>query len=322
MTGLTGTPAFFVSLLTTACIFGVLALALNLQWGYTGLFNISVAAFWGIGAYTATVITKPPGDELLFAMGLPFFSATVFGIPLPIPIAILAAGLVAGIVAALISIPTLRLRDDYLAIATLGLAEIIRLVLLNESWLSGGAQGTSVDNPLIKFDFTNLILLSIAATLLVLTYVFLEKSVNSPWGRALRAVRMDDRAAMSLGKNAFSLKFQSMVIGSALMGMAGALIALRINYLVPDQFLPVWTFYIWIAVIIGGSGNNRGALLGAFILTALLELPRFLAEYIPQEFGGLIRNMRLLTIGIILIIIVTYRPGGILGERDFTSGTE
>jgi branched-chain amino acid transport system permease protein len=300
----------------------VLALALNLQWGYTGLFNISVAAFWGIGAYTATVITKPPGDELLFAMGLPFFSATVFGIPLPIPIAILAAGLVAGIVAALISIPTLRLRDDYLAIATLGLAEIIRLVLLNESWLSGGAQGTSVDNPLIKFDFTNLILLSIAATLLVLTYVCLEKSVNSPWGRALRAVRMDDRAAMSLGKNAFSLKFQSMVIGSALMGMAGALIALRINYLVPDQFLPVWTFYIWIAVIIGGSGNNRGALLGAFILTALLELPRFLAEYIPQEFGGLIRNMRLLTIGIILIIIVTYRPGGILGERDFTSGTE
>ncbi|MUV56826.1 hypothetical protein GJ632_05155 [Halogeometricum sp. CBA1124] len=132
----TGPAAFLLSLLTTALIYSILALGLNLQWGYTGLFNFSVAAFWAIGAYTASIVARAPNAETAFGFNLPYLWLDVAGVPIPLPAAVIVAAIVSAIVAVVISIPTLRLRDDYLAIATLGLAETIRLVILNERWLT------------------------------------------------------------------------------------------------------------------------------------------------------------------------------------------
>lgn len=312
---LSGTTAFLVNMVTLAFIYSILAVGLNLQWGHTGLFNISVAAFWGVGAYTAALVSKPPGADTAFAYGIPYLWVDVFGVPVPFPAAILLAAVVCGVLAVLIGIPTLRLRADYLAIATLGLAEVIRLVMLNETWLTGGGMGSTVDNPLQALEFTDLTLALVSLAVLGIAYWLIETGVRSPWGRVIEAIRDDETVAQALGKNTFSLKMQVFVIGSMIMGVAGALTALRLNFLVPPQFIPEWTFYIWIAVIVGGSGSTRGAILGAFFLTVLLEAPRFLTGYVPAALGDIVVNLRFLVIGLALILIVTYRPQGMLGDK-------
>lgn len=319
---LTGTAAFLVGMLTLGAIYAILAIGLNLQWGQTGLFNISVAAFWGIGAYTAALVSKAGDADTAFSWALPFLWVDVLGFPLPIPVAVLVAALVAGVIAVLIGIPTLRLRADYLAIATLGLAETIRLIFLNEGWLTGGGTGSTVNNPLITHEYTNLTLLLITLVFLGIVYWLAESGVRSPWGRALEAIRDDEDVAQALGKNTFSLKMQAFVIGSMIMGVAGALTALRLNYLTPFEFIPEYTFYIWIAVIVGGSGSNRGAILGAAFLMILLEAPRFIADVVPAIPGGMAADIRFLLIGGLLMLIVTYRPQGFLGDKQLmTEGT-
>lgn len=320
MAGLTGTPAFLVNVLTFAVIYMLLSLGLNLQWGFTGLFNISVAAFWGIGAYTAALVTQPPSAPTAFGLNLPYLWVDVLGVPLPLAPAVLLAALVSGAVALLIAIPTLRLRDDYLAIATLGLAEVIRLVLTNEEWLTMGARGLSVQNPLLGLDYANLSLLGVALVALAVTYWLLERGVRSPWGRVLRAIREDETVAQSAGKDTFSFKTQSFVLGSMVMGVAGTITALQLNFLVPGQFGPRWSFYIYIAVILGGSGTNRGALLGGLLLAALLEVPRFLQDFVPFE--AVVTNLRLLVIGLLVILVMTYRPWGLLGDPQVMQQSE
>ena len=320
MSGLTGPPAFLVNVLTFAVIYMLLSLGLNLQWGYTGLFNISIAAFWGIGAYTAALVTQPPSAPTAFGLNLPYLWVDVFGVPLPLAPAVLIAALVSGAIALLIAIPTLRLRDDYLAIATLGLAEVIRLVLTNEEWLTMGARGLAVQNPLRGLEYANLGLLGVALVALVVTYWLLERGVRSPWGRVLRAIREDETVAQSAGKDTFSFKTQSFVLGCMVMGVAGTITALQLNFLVPDQFGPRWSFYVYIAVILGGSGSNKGAVLGGLLLAVLLEAPRFLQDFVPFE--SVVTNLRLLVIGLLVILVMTYRPWGILGDKQVMTQSE
>lgn len=315
MAGFSGTIAFLLDIAILAGVFSILSLGLNLQWGETGLFNISVAAFWGIGAYTVTLTTLPPDASTAFGFDLPFLWVDLGGIPVPIPVAVLLAALVSGVVAAFIGIPTLRLRADYLAIATLGLAEVIRLIMLNEEWLTGGPRGVSVDNPLLALDYTRVWLLLVVILMVAILFWLVETGTESPWGRVLNSIREDEDVVAALGKNTFSFKMQAFVIGSMIMGVAGAITALRINYLVPRQFTPEWTFYIWIAVIVGGSGSNRGALLGGVFLTIIFQAPRFLVEYIPLGLEGVVTNFRFLLIGTVLILVITYRPQGLLGDE-------
>jgi branched-chain amino acid transport system permease protein len=312
---LSGNLAFLVSMLTLGSIYAILAIGLNIQWGQTGLFNISVAAFWGIGAYTAALVTKV-GGETAFSWGLPYLWIDVLGFPLPIPVAVILAAIVSGVVAVLIGIPTLRLRTDYLAIATLGLAETIRLVFLNEAWLTGGGTGSTVANPLIDLEYANLTLLAVTLVVLGIVYWLAETGARSPWGRALEAIRDDEDVAQALGKNTFSMKMQAFVIGSMIMGVAGALTALRLNFLTPFEFIPEFTFYVWIAVIVGGSGSNRGAILGAGFLMVLLQGPRFLSNVLPSLSGSMAADLRFLLIGLVLMIVVTYRPQGFLGDKQ------
>lgn len=312
MTGLTGMPALLVNVVTTATIFAILALGLNLQWGYTGLFNFSVAAFWGIGAYVATMFTKAPSADAGLGMNLPYLWITVGGIPIPFPAAIVVAAVVAAVVAVVISIPTLRLREDYLAIATLGLAETVRLVLLNETWLTEGASGTTVPNPIISLDYANLILMVISLLFLGITYWVMVRGINSPWGRVIKGIREDEDATNALGKNPFAFKIQSFVIGSVIMAVAGTLTALQINFLVPKQFNPEWTFFIWIGLLLGGSGNNKGAVLGGLILALLFQVPRYLNQLIPYD--NVASNSRLIIMGVLIILIMTFKPEGVLGD--------
>ncbi|MUV56825.1 branched-chain amino acid ABC transporter permease [Halogeometricum sp. CBA1124] len=175
----------------------------------------------------------------------------------------------------------------------------------------------AVENPIVGSPLANVALFAIVLFVFVLVYVVLERGIDSPWGRVLKGIREDEDATNALGKNTFSFKMQSFVIGSVIMTVAGSLTALQINYLVPQQFNPEWTFFIWIALLLGGTGDNRGAALGGFILALLLQVPRYLDGIIP--FGSVASNARLLIIGVLIILIMTYRPEGLLGDEGVAS---
>jgi len=239
--------------------FAIIVLGLNLQWGYTGLFNVGVAGFVAVGAYTSAILTTPEAADRIGGFGWPVAAGW------------LAAMCASGLAGLLIGTVALRLRDDYLAITTFGVAVTIQLVATNAQRLTGGPFGVQfIPKPLQGWLGTGLPwtlgYLALTLALLAVVYVALERLVRSPWGRVLRAIREDEAAAASLGKRAFAFRLQSFVIGSALMGLAGAVYAHFVGYIAPEDFLPILTFQLWAMLIVGGSGNNRGALLGAFVV--------------------------------------------------------
>ena len=296
-------PTYLLYLLALAGMYLLLSMGLNVQWGYTGLINFSVAAFFGLGAY---------GTALMSASDSPILG----NYP---PLLGLFVGLaLAGVVAVLIGIPTLNLREDYLAIASLGLAEVVRLVVNNEGQWTGGAVGLSgiprfFDGwPLIgniprgmPTAAANLVLVSV---FVVIVYLFLRKIHRSPWGRVQRTIRADEDLAKALGKDTYRFKMESFVIGSMVMALAGVFFAHLQLYLSPGVMLPTQTFYVWIAVILGGTGSDRGAMFGGFVIIAIQEGTRFVGGGLPIGAGPL----RLLLIGLIIITVIRYRPEGLL----------
>jgi len=253
------------------------------------------------------------------------------------------AGLVVALAAAfalalLIGIPTLRLRADYLAIASLGLAEVVRLVVLNERWLTNGSAGVRgipgffkgwpvlatfpeampglrveviPGSPVIletafwQASLNVLLVLAFAGT----AYFVLRRAHRSPWGRVLRTIRSDEDLARALGKNTYSFKMQSFVIGSLIMALAGVFYTHLNLYVGPGDLDPITTFYAWVAVILGGSGSNRGALFGGIVIVTIREGTRFLNDVaLPIDPAPL----RLLLIGVVIVAVMRYRPQGIL----------
>ncbi|WP_435332754.1 branched-chain amino acid ABC transporter permease [Haloarchaeobius sp. TZWWS8] len=280
----------------------LLTMGLNVQWGYTGLINFSVAAFWGIGAYSAALLSAPNSP---LQLGLH-----------PV-VGFVAAVVVSALIAVLIGIPTLKLREDYLAIASLGLAEVIRLVIRNErDWTAGSSGISGIPSlfeglPLTQ-EATNL---AIVVVLIGLVYLFLRRVQRSPWGRVLRTIRSDEDLAKALGKNTFSLKMQAFVLGSVIMAIAGAFYVHLNLYIDPSDLVPLTTFYIWVAVILGGTGSNRGALLGGMTIIAILEGTRFINDV--ALFQGIdVASMRLLLVGILIILVVRFKPDGLLPPRS------
>jgi branched-chain amino acid transport system permease protein len=298
---------------------GVLAiatLALNLQWGSTGLFNIGIGGFMAVGAYTAAILTTPLSDPPTFLPG------HLGGFHLPFIVGILAAMAVAGFLGLLIALPTLRLRADYLAIATIGLAEIIRLYILNALTLTSGtftiggvprpdrditdliAWFTGGETIEIGRVLSNVILFVIIIAVILLVYWVFERSTRSPWGRVLKGIREDEDAAAALGKNTFRYKVQVFVIGSMIMGAAGALFVSWFRVAETNtSFVPADTFLIWIMLIIGGSGNNKGAILGAFLVWGLFSL--------TIVFTGSLASLSL-SIGVIVFIAAAAGVAGFL----------
>lgn len=306
MTG-AGLLSYFVFFLTFAGIYALLVQGLNVQWGFAGMLNVGVAAFFAIGAYTSAILTAPDSAGHLGGFSLPW------------PIGFVAAMAIAGLLGLMIGLITLNLRSDYLAIASIGIAEIVRLVLKNEEWLTGGVRGIAgIPRPLddIVPGANALVLLVLVVALIGITYWALERIYRSPWGRVQRAIRDNETAARAMGKNSLVFRLQAFVIGCALMGLSGAVYAHFVGFISPEAFDPVFaTFIVWVMLIAGGSGNNRGAILGAFVIWGVWSGTQMLTSQLPAEYVTQASAVRVLLIGVLLQVILIYRPEGLLPER-------
>lgn len=307
-----------VNFLIPASIFGILALALNLQWGHTGLFNAGVAAFLGIGTYTAAILITAP------APATPQYPGHLGGYSWPFWAAVPAAMLLSGLAGLLLALPILRLRTDYFAIATLALAEIIRLIIVNAHSLTAGTIGIIlIPRPLDAWTardpgLSDAFMAVLAVAGLVLAYFGLSYITGSPWGRVLRGIREDEEATLALGKNTTSFRLQAFVIGCAVMGAAGAILATFLRFVTPTQFDPLATFTIYVMVILGGSGNNRGVVFGAFLFYAFDWVSVRVKDYLPEVIATRIAPIRLIVIGVLLVLLLMYRPEGIFKEKKRT----
>ncbi|WP_322418251.1 branched-chain amino acid ABC transporter permease [Mesorhizobium huakuii] len=306
MIDLIGYGAFF---LTTALIFSLVTLGLNLQWGLTGLFNVGLAGFVAIGSYTSALLTTP--DD----------AARLGGFGLPILVGWLGAMVVGGIAAALTGMATLRLRSDYLAITTFGVAVVVQLVALNAQKLTGGPFGIGfiprpfgglAETPLL-FNLSNL---AVVAAVTLIAYLALEHLSRSPWGRVLKALREDERAAISLGKSARFYRVQAFAVGGAIMALAGALQAHFTGFIAPDNYLPILTFQVWVMLIVGGSGSNLGAVIGSILVWGIWAGSGTLTSvlFAPEQ-QARAASLQIVAIGVMLCVILLIRPNGLFGDR-------
>jgi branched-chain amino acid transport system permease protein len=290
--------AYLVAVGIVALIYMLLAIGLNLQYGYTGLINFGVVAFFAIGAYTSA---------LLALAGW------------PLPAAFAAAMLAAAVAAYPIGLLSLRLSDDYLAVVTLGFSEAVRVAIQEERWLTHGVQGLpGIPRLFATLGVGNWAELAALAALVACNLAaigLMLHLVRSPYGRLIQAIRDDEVAVEAIGKDPRRLKVQVFMLGSALAGLAGAFYAHFITYLSPDQFLPLVTFYVWIAMIIGGAGRTSGAVAGSLILMVFLEGSRFARDWIPGVSEVQMASVRLALVGLALILFTLYRPQGMLGAR-------
>ena len=308
-----GIVAYLVFFAIVVLILGVATLGLNLQWGTTGLFNAGVVGFYGVGGYTQAILTAPARPELLGNLGLPWL------------IGLAGAMAASAIAAAIVGVATVRLRGDYLAIATFGIAVALQLVALNWEGLTGGSLGlTSIPRPLASvFEGSlsyNLFYLCLMLVIAGTVYLALERIVRSPWGRVLKAVREDETAAVALGKDARLFRLQAFVLGSTIIGLAGALYVSFIGFVSPFDFVPIITFQIWTMLIVGGSGNNKGALLGVLIVWGLWSASgTLISKLVPAAFQTQGGAVQAILIGLVLVVTLLFRPRGLIGEEPVVS---
>ena len=301
---LLGYGAFFLS---TALIFALITLGLNLQWGLTGLFNVGISGFVAIGAYSSAILTTPDAAERVGGFGW------------PIALGWIGAALITAAAAALTGYATLRLKADYLAITTFGVAVVVQLVALNAQGLTGGPFGVAfiprpfagVQDQPVLFNFANL---AVVAGVTLAAYLALERLSRSPWGRVLRALREDERAAVALGKSAQSYRIQAFAVGGGVMGLAGAVQAHFIGFIAPDNYLPTLTFQVWAMLMVGGSGSNRGAVLGAVVVWAIwVGSGTLTAALVPGDLQARAASLQIVAIGVMLCLILLWRPQGFFG---------
>jgi branched-chain amino acid transport system permease protein len=300
---------FWTSVGIIAGTYTIFALGLQLNVGFTGIFNFGQAAFMAIGAYSMVILTTE--TEISFWLSLP--------ISILITIAF----------ALVVGLPSLRLRTDYFAIATIAAAEAIRLFALNARELTGGAQGkygfgdswdslsNTIQGWIVDLGWTDVprlfpLFLVVWAVAVALTFV-LSRAQKTPWGRVLRAIREDEDAARALGKNAFAYKLQSLAIAATLGALAGFFLALNLKFVVPDEFLPIVTFNGYAVLILGGLASYWGVSVGAVILWTILEALLFLDLPLSET---RITALRFIVIGLILIGLMAFRPQGIFGKRE------
>lgn len=317
MDALYGYGIYILTLASMGGIYAILVLGLNIQWGFTGLFNAGVAGFIAVGAYTQALLTTPVSAR------------HIGGIELPIPLAMVLAMIISAIVAYFIARICVRLRSDYLAIATIGIAEILRLIFKNELWATNGPRGVSqipkafesLPQPWNIVAFLIMVLAIVAVI-----YVLMERARLSPWGRVMTAIRENEQASAAAGKDVERFRVESFVIGAALMGLGGALLAQYLKQIDPQVSDPLTaTFLVWVMLIAGGSANNKGAILGAFLLWTVWSATQILSGFLPNEivvFGFEIGNLqvrsayvRIFLIGLILQFILQQRPEGLLPEQ-------
>jgi branched-chain amino acid transport system permease protein len=297
---------FWLGVGVIAGIYGIFVLGLQINVGFTGLINLGQAGFMSIGAYAMGMLVTDAGWSIWTAM------------PVAILIAI-AAGLLVGL-------PSLRLRADYFAIATIAFAEIVRYTFQNADF-AGGNQGIIgydqewrdvsdwlLDRltPLGLGELTQLPLFLAIWIVFALCLILLKLLQASPWGRVLKAIREDEDAVAALGKNVFAYKLQSLAFAAALAAIAGFFLSFNVTYLYPSEFDPTFTFLGYAALVLGGYASYGGVALGTVLLWSVMEGLRFLQ--LPLSTGQ-IGALRFVLIGLILILASMLRPQGLLGRK-------
>jgi branched-chain amino acid transport system permease protein len=307
---------FWTSVGILAGVYVVVALGLQLNVGYTGIVNFGAAGFMAIGAYSMAILTVDTGISFYLSLPISILITVAFGL--------------------LVGLPSLRLREDYLAIATIAMAEVVRLTALNARELTGGNLGFSCSEDGSKcFDETWLdlsgtiegwleslgwsnpetlfpLFLVVWAAVILLTLA-LRGITFTPWGRVLRAIREDEDAARALGKNAFAYKLQSLAIAAAVAAIAGWFLALNIAAVAPAEFEPLVTFFAYAILILGGLASYWGLIVGSVVLWTLLELTRFID--LPFD-NAQIAAIRFAIVGLVLILLMAFRPQGAFGKRE------
>lgn len=292
--------SFLVLMGIVVCFSAILALALNFQWGLGGMVNFGLTGFYALGAYASAL--------LMLKAGANTFVATLGAV------AIVAA------VCALVAFVTLRVtEEDYFAIVTLGVGEMLRLMALNEDWLTKGALGlTGIPRPLgavIAPEYYQYFLLGLSVALLLGTLWFLNVIARSPFGRLVRAVREDDVVAATLGKNVLWARVRIFAIGGGIIGLAGSMHGFYYQYIDPTQFTNIVIAYAFMAVIAGGRGAHQGTIWGAAVVMVLLEGSRFLKDAIPAIDSDQLAAIRIIIIGVGLLLLLIYRPQGFMREH-------
>ncbi len=267
---------------TYAGLYGLLALGLNLIWGMGGMINLGLVGFFALGAYVSALAALKLGAPMILGLGV-------------------------------------ALRGDYLAIITLGFSEVVRLIAGNEIWLTRGTDGISgIPGPwrgrLTPEQF-NLVYLAIVIAALAVVVAVLELLRRSPYGRVLRAIRDDEQVAEVAGKPVRAFKVEAFALSAAVLGLAGGLYAHYTSFIAPDAFVPLVTIYVVLALTIGGTGNNWGAVLGACFVVFFLESTRFATAWLPGLEPVQVAAVREFVIGVSLILVLRFRPAGILPER-------
>ncbi len=290
---------YLLAMAVFAGFYGLMALGLNVIFGLAGMINLGLVGFFAIGAYTSALLTVK--------LGWPMLGGCLAGL------------LVAAACGAVVAVITARLKGDYLAIVTLGFAEVIRLVASNEIWLTNGTDGISnIPGPgrgvLTPFEF-NLLSLAIVWSVVIVTALLLGRLSASPFGRVLRAIREDEMVAAVAGKQVLRFKVQAFAVGAAVLGLAGAMYGHFNAYIAPDGFQPLITIYVVLALTAGGTGMMRGAVLGGIVVVALMEGTRFLAVLVPGLAPVQVAAIREATIGLALIAVLYLRPQGLIPER-------
>ena len=277
---------FAVYMMAITSISFILAISLDLQVGNCGIVNFGQVVFLVVGAY-ATAIAIAGGAGVVTAALIAVLCGALFGI--------------------LMSLSVRNMSGTYWGILSLSMAEIVRIVALNEQWLTGGANGVSV---LISVPGLPWIIAGSAIAVSALVRLIMA----SPFGRTIRLIREGDRLPLSLGKNVLLFKMETMMIAGAIGGLAGAYYALMQRYMSPDDAKPIETFVIWAMVVVGGRGNVWGIVLGTIVIQAFYTGTRFLTGLFGIE-ADTMAALRLVVIGLLIMVVTMFRPQGLLPER-------
>jgi len=312
---LAGMTNWSVGFVTTIAIFGIVVLAMNVQWGYTGILNFGVVAFFMVGAYTSALLTLPPATG---------FSDYILGLELPILVGWAGGAVAGGVLALLVGLPTLRLRLDFLAIATIGVAAILRTVASSADNLVNRGRGMNglprLFNDLVDGSDYKWVLMGTTLITLALVYLLVRAVTASPWGRVLRAIRDNEATAQAAGKPTVRYRMQAFVLGGAIMGLAGAVYAHRVGSISPEAFSDLFgTFLPWTMLIVGGAGNNRGAVLGALVVGFFWFGTPLIQEDLPGSLGNQVFVWRQFAIGLLVVVFILWLPKGLLAEEPRVS---
>ena len=314
-----GAMAALLPVLTTAGVYAVGGVGLNLQYGHGGLLNFGFVAFMTVGAYVMVLLLPHRSGP----------QGTVSEGVVPLPLAILAAALAAAFLGLLCGIPAIRLRTDYLAIVMIAVAEILRMLARDLSDVTGGVHGVlaysgvlqdlrpELVNSLAKalnVQAFQLWLCVVAWAALILLTLLVMGLMRTPWGLLLKAVRDDELAVRSLGKSPTVLKLQALAIGGAIGGLAGGLLAFQLSQINPDVFIPQITFFIFAIVTLGGTGSTWGPAVGGVVFWTLLTESGALVSQVLGT-GSAASAARYVIVGLLRVLLLNFRPPGLLGRR-------